>query len=188
MSLEEGPAEGLTVKDLMTTKVIALPMDKSVADVAVVMAHHDISAMLLTAEDTFVGILTDRDIMKKVIAQGLNPQTVRAGEVMSAPLISIREQASVQDAAEKMRENKIRRLVVTNQGNVVGIISESDIMRVEPELHFLIRERSRLGIGKGRPSEPRGVGLEGYCEECDNYSDDLKKGNGQWLCEECRGR
>jgi len=151
------------------------------------MAKNDISAMLLKSEDNFVGIVTDRDIMKKVVARGLNPKNVRAGDVMSSPLISIRENGSVQEAAEKMRENKIRRLVVTNKGNVVGIISESDIVRVEPELHFLIRERSRLGLGKVRPLEPRGVVLVGYCEDCENYSGDLKKVNGQWLCEECRG-
>jgi hypothetical protein len=86
-----------------------------------------------------------------------------------------------------MRDNKIRRLVVMNKGKVVGIISESDIVRVEPELHFLIRERSRLGVGKVRPLEPRGVVLEGFCEECENYSGDLIKVNGKWLCEECRG-
>jgi CBS domain-containing protein len=186
ISLEEGQADELTVKDLMTKSVISLPMEKSVADIAVEMANNDISAMLLTSEDTFVGILTDRDIIKKVIARGLNPKNVRAGEVMSSPLISISEQVSVQEAAEKMRDNKIRRLVVKNKGKVVGIISESDIVRVEPELHFLIRERSRLGVGKLRPLEPRGVVLEGYCEECENYSGDLIKVNGKWLCEECR--
>jgi CBS-domain-containing membrane protein len=116
----------------------------------------------------------------------LNPKNVRAGEVMSSPLISISEQVSVQEAAEKMRDNKIRRLVVKNKGKVVGMISESDIVRVEPELHFLIRERSRLGVGKVRPLEPRGVVLEGFCEECENYSGDLIKVNGKWLCEECR--
>jgi len=186
MSLEEGQADELTVKDLMTKSVISLPMEKSVEDIAVEMAKKDISAMLLTSEDTFVGILTDRDIIKKVIALGLNPKNVRAGEVMNSPLISISENVSVQEAAEKMRDNKIRRLVVKNKGKVVGIISESDIVRVEPELHFLIRERSRLGVGKVRPLEPRGVVLEGFCEECENYSGDLIKVNGKWLCEECR--
>jgi predicted transcriptional regulator len=63
MSLEEGQADELTVKDLMTKSVISLPMEKSVADIAVEMAKKDISAMLLTSEDTFVGILTDRDII-----------------------------------------------------------------------------------------------------------------------------
>jgi signal-transduction protein with cAMP-binding, CBS, and nucleotidyltransferase domain len=171
MSLEEGQVDELKVKDLMTKNVISLPVEYSVADIAVEMAKNDISAMLLKSEDKFVGIVTDRDIMKKVVARGLNPKNVRAGEVMSSPLISI----------------KIRRLVIKNKGNVVGIISESDIIRVEPELHFLIRERSRLGLGKVSRLEPRGVALKGYCEDCENYSGDLKKVNGQWLCEECRG-
>ncbi len=186
MSLEEGQVDDLKVKDLMTKNVISLPMEKSVADIALEMAKKDVSAMLLKSGDTFVGILTDRDIIKKVIALGLNPKNVRGGEVMSSPLISISENVSVQEAADKMRDNKIRRLVVKRKGNVVGIISESDIVRVEPELHFLIREHSRLGVGKVSPMEPRGVILEGYCEECENYSGDLKKVNGKWLCDECQ--
>ena len=187
MSLEEEQADELKVKDLMTNNVISLSMEKNVADIAVEMAKKDISAMLLKSGDNFVGVLTDRDIIKKVIAQGLNPKNVRADEVMNSPLISIGENVSVQEAAKKMRDNKIRRLIVKNNGKVVGIISESDIVRVEPELHFLIRERSRLGLGKVSPLGPRVVVLEGYCEECKNYSEGLKKVSGKWLCEGCRG-
>ena len=185
--MEEGQVDELNVKYLMTKNVISLPVEQSVADIAVEMAKNDISAILLKSEEKFVGIVTDRDIMKKVVARGLNPRSVRAGKVMSSPLISISENESVQEAAEKMRDNKIRRLVIKNKGNVVGIISESDIIRFEPELHFLIRERSRLGLGKVSRLEPRRVVLKGYCEDCENYSGDLKKVNGQWLCEECRG-
>ena len=118
--MEEGPADELKVEDLMTKNVISLPLEKSVADIAVEMAKKDISAILLKSGDKIVGILTDRDIIKKVIAQGLNPTNVRAGEVMSSPLISISENVSVQEVAEKMRDNKIRRLVVKNKGKIIG--------------------------------------------------------------------
>ncbi len=68
------------------------------------------------------------------------------GEVLSSPLITISEDTSVEEAAEKMRDNKIRRLLVKNELGVVGIVSESDIVRVEPELHLLIREKARLEV------------------------------------------
>ena len=177
----------LRVKDLMTKNVISVSTRENIMNVALVMTVNDISSVLLKSEDKFVGIMTDRDIISKIVALGLNPKEIVAGEVMTSPLTSISEDASVQESAEKMREKKIRRLVVRNKKEeVVGIISESDIVKVEPELHFLIRERSRLGIGKISPLEPRQQLIEGYCEECKNYSEDLKNVSGRWLCEDCR--
>lgn len=176
----------IRVKDLMTKNVIWLPKEKRIIDVAVEMAKKDISSILLKSGDEFVGILTDRDIIR-VVAQGLSLKNVKAEEVMKSPLISISEDASVQEAAEKMRDNKIRRLVVKNRERVVGMITESDIIRVEPELHFLIRERSRLGLSRTKPLELTGTILDGYCEDCKNYSEDLRNVNGKWLCKECRG-
>lgn len=171
----------------MTKNVIWLPMEKRIIDVAIEMARKDVSSILLKSGDEFVGILTDRDIMREVVAQGLSPKNVKAAEVMKSKLISISEDASVKEASEKMRDNKIRRLIVKNGERVVGIITESDIIRVEPELHFLIRERSRLGLSKIKPLELTGSTLYGYCEDCKNYSEDLRNVNGNWLCKECRG-
>ena len=95
------------------------------------------------------------------------------------------EEATVDDAANKMKENKVRRLVVEKNYRKVGIIAESDIVRVNPELHYLIRERSKLQATL-TPSEPREVVLAGYCEECGNYSPRLRNTNGRWLDQECR--
>jgi len=166
--------------------MIWLPMEDRIADVATEMANKDISAVLFKAGDEFIGILTDRDIIK-IVAQGLNLKDVKAKEVMKSPLISITEDASVQEAAETMRDHKIRRLVVKNKNQIVGIISESDIIRIEPELHFLIRERSRLGLSQVKPLEISGPILDGFCEDCKNFSEDLRNQNGKWLCKECRG-
>lgn len=177
----------LRVKDLMTENIISVSTKENIMNVALIMTRKDISSVLLKSENNFVGIMTDRDIISRIVALGLNPKEIIAGEVMTSPLTSISEDDSVQKAAEKMREKKIRRLVVQNKkGEVVGIISESDIVRVEPELHFLIRERSRLGIGRVSPLEPRQSLIEGYCEECKNYSENLKNVSGRWLCEDCR--
>ena len=105
---------------------------------------------------------------------------------MSAPLLSISAEASVEDAAEKMRNHRIRRLVVEENHHKTGIIAESDMVRIDPELHFLIRERSKLDV-QLHPTEPQAVVFAGFCEECRNYVDNLSNVNGKWLCEECRG-
>ena len=110
---------------------------------------------------------------------------MKVSEVMSSPLVTIGEDASVEEAAKQMAENKIRRLVVERDHRKVGIIAESDMIRVDSELHFLIRERSKLEA-KMTPNEPQAVTLAGFCEECGNYSARLKKTDGQWLDEDCR--
>ena len=117
---------------------------------------------------------------------GLDPRDMIVGEIMSKPLITIGEDASVDEAAEKMRDNKIRRLIVKAERSIVGIISESDIVRVEPDLHFLIREHSRLELRPSSTVEPREISFAGFCEECENYSENLENIDDRWLCEECR--
>ncbi len=67
---------------------------------------------------------------------------------MTSPLITISEEATVDDAANKMEENSVRRLVVERNHQKMVIIAESDMIRIDPEVHFLIRERSKLEARK----------------------------------------
>jgi CBS domain-containing protein len=181
----EKEEKAVRVKDLMTRNVISISVKKSVMEAASVMTEAGISAVLLKSGNEFTGVITDHDIISKVVALGLDPREVMAGEVMSSPLITISEEASVEEAAEKMRDNNIRRLIVKNKLRVAGIISESDLVRVAPELHFLIREHCRLEVRRPSVVETGEVGFAGFCEECGNYSEDLKNVNGRWFCEEC---
>jgi CBS domain-containing protein len=174
----------ITVKDLMTRRIISVLPETTVIEAVKVMSTRDISSLLIITEGKYIGIFTDRDVMKKVVALGLDPNVTMAKEIMSSPLITISEDTNIEVAAEKMRDSKIRRLVVKNDIEVVGVISESDIARVEPELHLLIREHTRLQLPSSNYSD-EGENFAGYCEECNNYSS-LENLDGRWLCKECR--
>jgi len=174
----------ITVKDLMTQNIISILPETSVVEATRIMSTRDISSILIKTGDDYIGIFTDRDVMRKVVASGLDPNNTAVREIMSSPLITISEDAGIQEVAEKMRDRKIRRLVVINEGVVVGIISESDIARVEPELHLLIREHSKLQLHPSSYTEDR-KSFVGFCEECNNYSS-LENIDGRWLCKECR--
>jgi len=182
-ALEERVA--LKVKDLMTTPLISIDEEDAVIEAARPMEEKNISSVLAKHGEEFSGMITDRDIIRRVVSKGLDPTKVKVREVMSSPLITISEEATVDDAANKMKENKVRRLVVERNHQKVGIIAESDIIRIDPELHFLIRERSKLEA-RLTPAEPRRVVLAGPCEECENYSSELRNVDGTWLCEDCR--
>lgn len=179
----ENDEDIITVKDIMTRKIISVLPETNIVDASMKMASLDISSLLIKTGDEYVGVFTDRDVMKRVVAEGLDPNTTLVREIMSSPLITISEDADIEEAAKRMRGGKIRRLIVKNEVGVVGIISESDIARIEPELHLLIREHSRLQFPSS--GTEGGKGFSGYCEECGNYSG-LENISGRWLCKECR--
>jgi signal-transduction protein with cAMP-binding, CBS, and nucleotidyltransferase domain len=150
------------------------------------MDENGVSSVVVKEGNEFSGMITERNIISRVVSKGLDPQKIKVSEVMSTPLITISPDATIEEAARKMRDNKIRRLLVEENHQKIGIIAESDIVRVDPELHFLIREKSKLEAQFPSPTESQEVTLSGFCQDCENYSDDLRNVNGRWLCEECR--
>lgn len=174
----------LRVKDLMTKSLVSVSAEDSVMEAARLMDEKGIPSVLVKRGDEFSGIMTDRDIIGRVVSKGLDPRKVRVSEVMRSPLITISEDATVEEAARKMRDNHVRRLVVEKNQQRVALIAESDIVRIMPELHFLIRERSKLEARPAR-TESREVILAGFCEECGNYSVRLSNINGRWLDQDC---
>jgi len=175
----------LSVRELMTRNLCFIDLTESVIDAARVMDEKGISSVLVRDGETFVGIITDQDIISRVVSKGFDPRKVRIIEVMSSPLITISPDASIEEAAEKMRDNKIRRVLVEdNHERIVGIIAESDIVRIAPELHLLIRERSKIEAQLSL-TEPQKVTFTGFCEDCKNYSNNLLNVSGEWLCEDC---
>ena len=183
--LEQGEPY-IKISDIMTNELISVDENNSVIDTASKMTEHNISAILIRQGGELVGIVTDRDIIRKVVSKGLDPQKIKAAQIMSAPLITISSNASIEEAAQKMRDKKIRRLIVEEKNRKTGLITESDIVRFDPELHLLIREYSSLAA-QLTPREPYVPTVTGTCEDCRNFSTSLMKVHGKWLCEVCRG-
>jgi signal-transduction protein with cAMP-binding, CBS, and nucleotidyltransferase domain len=174
------------VRDLMSAPLISIDKEAFVIDAAKLMDAKSISSVLVTQEEKQFGIITARDVISRVVCKGLDAGRTRVRDVMSYPLLTIGDHATVEDAAKRMRDNSVRRLIVERDHKKVGIVAESDIVRVAPELHFLIRERSRLDARLSSKEGDRVV-LSGFCEECGNHSSVLMNLNGMWLCEACMG-
>jgi CBS domain-containing protein len=116
------------VRDVMTPLPRALDASASVVDAAEIMRDADIGDVVVLEDQQLYGILTDRDIVVRVLAEGSDPASVRVGEVCSRELTTIPPTASVADAVRLIREKAIRRLpVVEEDGEVVGIVSMGDI-------------------------------------------------------------
>jgi signal-transduction protein with cAMP-binding, CBS, and nucleotidyltransferase domain len=152
------------------------------------MNENDLGCVIVTNDEGKpLGIITERDLVIRVLAKNLQPATVTAKDIMTAPLATIEPEATISDAARRMSRLDIRRLGVIYKGDLVGLISSKDILGVMPELIEIILEKSRIE-GSGRSEETGGEEspLSGYCDHCGVYSDNLKDENGQFLCEDCR--
>lgn len=115
------------VKDIMTKKVYTLDKDKSVKEAAKVMQTNDISSVLVQSEGAIIGIVTERDIVRKIVAEGFDPSKVMLQDIMTSPLIVVSPDASIEEASKLMVTFGVRRLPVIQEGMLVGIISAADI-------------------------------------------------------------
>ncbi len=118
---------GQQVKDVMTTGPITLDRDASLVEAARVMRDRGIGDVIVVEGDDAEGIVTDRDIVIRGVAEGADPNTTRLGQVVSGDLTSVAPDDPVERAIELMREKAVRRLPVLEGGKPVGIISLGDL-------------------------------------------------------------
>ena len=117
-----------SVKDFMTTNVITIDIKKTVLEAAKLMHQQDVGDLVVMDGNVAKGIITERDLVRRVMAQK-KPFDAKVSEVMSDPLITIDEDSSLRAAARTMIKYKIRRLPVTKEDELVGIIATSDFAR-----------------------------------------------------------
>jgi len=117
------------VAEIMTSDVAGIQSTSRVVEAAEVMGARNISCILALEEDKPLGMLTKKDILKRVVAQGLDPSEITLEEVMSAPVIEIPAHCSVFSASRLMADKHVRRLVVAEHGRLCGIVGQTDIFR-----------------------------------------------------------
>lgn len=167
----------VSIKDAMTRKVLTTTPNTTVAKAAKVMAERGVGSIVIVTGKKPVGILTERDLLMKVVSADLTPSKIRVDKIMSKPVTSISPDSDIIEAARLMAKNKIRRLPVVEHGNMVGIITTSDISAISPELAETV---TRTEVPAGEEIE------ESVCEVCGEVTTSLHEVNGTWVCENCR--
>ena len=117
------------VSDIMSSPVISIDGDSSVRETTILMTDKNIGSILIYESGVPVGIVTERDILVRVVSKGHDPDKTKVREIMSSPLISISEKLGILEAMRKMREKDISRLIIMRDDEVVGIVSERDLIR-----------------------------------------------------------
>ncbi|MFH1447249.1 MAG: CBS domain-containing protein [Candidatus Micrarchaeota archaeon] len=169
------------VGDCMRRGVVTLRATDKAVDAAKQMKTHSIGSVVVTEEQKAVGIVTETDIAYKIVARGLDPKKTTLKKIMSAPLRTIGTDASINDVAEVMRTNRIKRIpVVDKNERLIGIITDDDLVGVFPGLIEVLNENYKMHEFVDN------VVFAGICWKCGSYSETLRKSQGKLFCEECR--
>ena len=117
------------VKDVMRKNVISIDQDMTIKDAAIMMDDSNVGCVIVTNKNTPIGILTERDFVKRVSAKE-KPLSTHLSDVMSTPLITVSDDETIWEAAEIMKKNKIHKMPVQQNNKIVGILTASDIVKI----------------------------------------------------------
>lgn len=112
---------------VMTPNPVALPANTSLVEAARTMRNHHVGDVIVLKDGEICGVVTDRDIVVRAVAEDLDPNHTFLGDICSRDLVTVGSDASVEEAIQLMRDNAIRRLPVVDNGSTVGIVSIGDL-------------------------------------------------------------
>lgn len=138
----------MDVKEIMVEEVITIPADATVKEAVELMNKHEIGCLIVDIQGEAVGIMTERDILKRVVTKSRDPEKTKVSEIMSKPLIVGGPDMYVEDAARLMFKRNIKKLPIMKNGQVVGLVTLSDIARVsqmESQIVKVINELKEKG-------------------------------------------
>ncbi len=131
------------VRDVMSKDVRVVRPDTLVKEVVATMNKFNIGSIVVVQGERPVGIITERDILKRIVEPCLAPETLRAREVMSTPIVTIRDINSIDEAARIMARKRIKRLLVMEDEKLVGILTFTDIVTQVPTMLGILEELVR---------------------------------------------
>jgi len=170
----------IIVREAMKMNPVTVSPDTTVQEAAELMRKHRVGSCIVIVEKP-IGIITERDIVHKVVSQDLKASDVKVKDIMSSPIIVIDPYKSIEEAMRIMANGNIRRLPVIENGELVGIITQRDIARISPVLLEILRDMS----GVSRENYLKERIYSGKCEDCGTLSTRLRLVDGRLLCEDC---
>ncbi len=134
----------IIVRDIMTKNIKTVKPDDSVHTAVKKMIKFDIGSVIVVSSGRPVGIITETNVIRRIVGPRMDPTTVWVKDIMSSPLISIGQTAAVEEAAKIMADRKINRLPVINGNKLVGLLSSTDIVKANPTQLGILDELLRV--------------------------------------------
>jgi len=120
--------------DIMVKKVITTKQEATIEDAIKLMNKYEIGCLVVVENGKPVGIITERDLLKRVLAKSKELRNMKVMEIMSEPLISVEPNTEIEEAAKLMFQKKIKKLPIVEKGKLVGLVTLTDILRIQPQL------------------------------------------------------
>ena len=173
----------IIVKEAMKTNLAMVKPITTILEAAKIMKKRKIGNVIIVEKEQPIGILTESDILKKVVAEGKNVNDVIVKDVMTTPIVVIDPYVTLEEAMETMGKCNVRRLPVTENDKLIGIITQKDISRMSPILHEISREWYDITV-RDETHYKKQI-FSGKCEDCGTLSANLKNVDGRLLCDDC---
>ena len=170
---------GYKVCDAMTKAPITVSPSASIQLCAQIMEVNNVGSLLVKEGSSLLGIFTDEDIVRKIIAKGIDPKKESVEKHMVKKLITISPEKDIFDALMLMTDEDIRQLPVMANNKMLGLLTLKDVLKIEPELFDLIVDKIKLKEEDQKPVN------EGLCQTCGDYSPRLLSRKEALLCKEC---
>ena len=178
----------IPVLEILSTNIPQLELFETVEDAAAKMVEHGSGCVIIHEGGKPIGIVTERDIVRKVVSERKNPAETQLRDVMSSPLVWVSRDIGIMEAAKQMARLRLRKLVVMHQGKFLGIINARDVLQIAPQMMEITRELAEIGMPSGEYVHDSIQQASGYCESCRAYSDMLEYVDGQLICPGCKER
>ncbi|UCG45663.1 MAG: CBS domain-containing protein [Candidatus Bathyarchaeota archaeon] len=124
----------LAVQDIMVDRVITIGTDVTVKKAAKLMNEHEIGCLVVVEKGKPVGIVTERDLLKRVLAKSGKDKQRKVSQIMTKPLLSVSPSMEIEEAAKFMFDRKIKKLPIIKEGKLLGLLTLTDILRIQPQL------------------------------------------------------
>jgi signal-transduction protein with cAMP-binding, CBS, and nucleotidyltransferase domain len=180
----------VSVAEVMNKAVIVMDINSDIPAIAREMVSRDAGSVIITENGKAMGIIPERDLVKGIVTEDRRPCEVKASEILSTPLITVEPETSIVKVSEIMLKANIKRLPVLENGTIIGVVSNTDILMVTPGLSTILKDLIDMNREALLSTPPVGEitdeFITGICESCSYLSADLKLVDGRYLCENCR--
>lgn len=124
----------IQIRDIMIENVITAKKETTVEDAVRLMNKYEIGCLVVVEDGKPVGIVTERDLLKRVLAKSKALRRLKVSQIMSYPLVSAKPIIEIEEATKIMCQNKIKKIPIVEKGKLLGLITLTDILRIQPQL------------------------------------------------------
>ncbi|MBO8174473.1 MAG: CBS domain-containing protein [Thermococcus sp.] len=170
----------ITVEQVLKRRAVVVGPDDTIDKVAKILAKNKVSSAVVVENEEIVGIVTDRDILDKVVAKGKSPKEVKVKEIMTKNPVRIEYDYDIQDAIELMMDKGVRRILITKLGRPIGFVTAADLLAALAAYNSEEKEAEEMETE---------TEVYGICEVCGQYGPLYKVyigGQEKWVCENCK--